>query len=631
MLQFIRSQVAGIFAKVLFFLLIASFAVWGIGDIFTGDRGGQAVIEVDDVRITGVEVEAQYRRARNAMSLPVDLPDGLIDTVIDQVVEGMVEESLFAAEANALGITVSDAMIAARIRETPAFRDQLGNFDPNAFQRALLNANLSEEGFVTILRTEMLRQQLAEAVLAGVRVPSPVTQALYAFRTEKRRAKATLIKTADQKVSAPTPGELDRFYSDRKVDFKAPEYRALTYLVLAPEDLADEIGVGAAAVEEEYQTRLDEFTTRARRTVEQALFDDQATANKVAAKIAEGVAFAAAVKAVTAGATEVLSLGQVVAQDLPESAQAPVFALTAGTVSAPIESAFGWHLFNVLEASEGSVKPLAEVRDQLKRDVQMARALDALFEMANGLEDLLAGGATVEEAARELNLAPSKINAVDAQGGLPVGAGGTAPTLGSQFLATAFQTEVGAQSDLIEDAGNRYFILRVDGVTPAAVQPLAVVKSEVTAAWRAESQRQAAEAIAARVEKAIAGGQDFDAAAAAENLSVTKITEFARTGEGLPSGLPADFAEVVFELTGDALGQSADDAQVAVVQLTGVVPAAPEKNQEAVDALAEQLTGEVARDALELFIAGLRQSRDVSIDRAAIDARIKSPHNDYNP
>ena len=121
------------------------------------------------------------------------------------------------------------------------------------------------------------------------------------------------------------------------------------------------------------------------------------------------------------------------------------------------------------------------------------------------------------------------------------------------------------------------------------------------------------------------------AAAAAENLSVTKVTEFARTGEGLRSGLPADFAEVVFELTGDALGQSADDAQVAVVQLTGVVPAAPEKNQEAVDALAEQLTGEVARDALELFIAGLRQSRDVSIDRAAIDARIKSPHNDYNP
>ena len=102
MLQFIRSQVAGIFAKVLFFLLIASFAVWGIGDIFTGDRGGQAVIEVDDVRITGVEVEAQYRRARNAMSLPADLPDGLIDTVIDQVVEGLVEESLFAAEANAL-------------------------------------------------------------------------------------------------------------------------------------------------------------------------------------------------------------------------------------------------------------------------------------------------------------------------------------------------------------------------------------------------------------------------------------------------------------------------------------------------------------------------------------------------
>ena len=49
MMQFIRSQVAGIFAKLLFLLLIASFAVWGIGDIFTGDRGGQAVIEIDPI------------------------------------------------------------------------------------------------------------------------------------------------------------------------------------------------------------------------------------------------------------------------------------------------------------------------------------------------------------------------------------------------------------------------------------------------------------------------------------------------------------------------------------------------------------------------------------------------------
>ncbi|MGB1007457.1 MAG: peptidyl-prolyl cis-trans isomerase, partial [Thalassobaculaceae bacterium] len=285
----------------------------------------------------------------------------------------------------------------------------------------------------------------------------------------------------------------------------------------------------------------------------------------------------------------------------------------------------------VLEANEGSVKPLAEVRAQLKRDVQMARALDALFELANGMEDLLAGGATVEEAARELNLNPSKIDAIDAQGGLPAGTGGTAPALGGQFLTTAFQTEVGAQSDLIEDDGNRYFILRVDGVTPAAVQPLAAVESEVAAAWRAEAQLKAAEAIAGRIEKAIAGGQNFAAAVTAENLTVTEVAAFTRAGEGLPSGLPAEFAEVVFELKGDAIGQSADDAQVAVVRLTGVVPADPEKDQEAIDALADQLTGEVARDALQLFVAGLRQSREVSIDRAAIDARIKSPHNDYNP
>ena len=48
MLQFIRSKVTSIFIKVLFGILILSFAIWGIGDIFLGNKDGEAVISIGD-------------------------------------------------------------------------------------------------------------------------------------------------------------------------------------------------------------------------------------------------------------------------------------------------------------------------------------------------------------------------------------------------------------------------------------------------------------------------------------------------------------------------------------------------------------------------------------------------------
>ena len=51
MLQFIRSQVTSIFVKILFVLLIVSFAIWGIGDVFFGSPAGKVAVQVGDDEI----------------------------------------------------------------------------------------------------------------------------------------------------------------------------------------------------------------------------------------------------------------------------------------------------------------------------------------------------------------------------------------------------------------------------------------------------------------------------------------------------------------------------------------------------------------------------------------------------
>ena len=49
MLQFIRSKVTSIFIKVLFGILILSFAIWGIGDIFLGEQKAETAISIGEI------------------------------------------------------------------------------------------------------------------------------------------------------------------------------------------------------------------------------------------------------------------------------------------------------------------------------------------------------------------------------------------------------------------------------------------------------------------------------------------------------------------------------------------------------------------------------------------------------
>ena len=460
----------------------------------------------------------------------------------------------------------------------------------------------------------------ADAVIAGVRMPSPLTKALFAYHEERRTAQVVKITTADQNVSTPSDAKLQEFYNARQEEFKSPDYRSVTYLQLKPEDFADEIAVTEVELKETYQDQLDQFTTPPTRTVDQALFDSLENAKAAAKRIAEGGDFENTANDVSGNTTTYLSLGEIIPSDLPEVAQTPVFALALNAVSQPIETAFGWHLFKVTAITAGSVKPLTEVKAQIKREIQMSRALDTLFELANGLEDLLAGGATIEEAASELNLRPQSIAAIDPTGqdstGRPVG------DIDKQFIDTVFATETGTQSALIEDQQNSYFVLRVDGVTPAAVQQLSSVKQAVTEAWTATAKADAARALGEKIIAAVKAGQSLQQVADANNLSVDTLRAFNRQGDALPSGLPGDLPNLAFELTGTQIDQTEDDDSVAVLQLVSVIPANSDKNKDTLEALSANLMAKISRDTLDLYVASLRSNHNVRINRRVIEDSI---------
>ena len=93
MLQAMRSKAAGIVAKVLFSVLVLSFAVWGIGDYAFLRRDDPVAIKVAGIEVKASQVQAEYQqeleRLRRAFGGTIDpefvRQSGLIDRVVERV------------------------------------------------------------------------------------------------------------------------------------------------------------------------------------------------------------------------------------------------------------------------------------------------------------------------------------------------------------------------------------------------------------------------------------------------------------------------------------------------------------------------------------------------------------------
>src|SRR5690606_6926367 len=269
-------------------------------------------------------------------------------------------------------------------------------------------------------------------------------------------------------------------------------------------------------------------------------------------------------------------LGTVHPGDLfPEAVDQAVFALPAPGVTEPVQSPLGWHLLNVSEITPAATIPFEQAQERLRQEIARELAVDALYDLSNRFQDALAGGATLEEAAQQLNLKPVEIAAVDHSGLDKAGAPAEGLPPIPVFLQTVCETAERQVSPLGETPDGGYFALRVDAVEPQRERALDEVRDRVDAAWRAEQARKLALAEAEKLAEQARAGEELAAIAEARNLSVQVSPPFTRGTNRPADRLPASLVEKLFAAAPGAVvvDQMADGAIVA--RLTEIEAADP--------------------------------------------------------
>jgi len=156
------------------------------------------------------------------------------------------------------------------------------------------------------------------------------------------------------------------------------------------------------------------YITPETRSIQQLLAPDEETAAEVNALLEEGTDFAAVAEALDG--VSFTDLGEIPENGMPAGIGGDAFSINEGEVTDPAQSPFGFHLFKVAAITPEVVTPFEEVRDEIREELALVEAEDRLPDFATQLDDELAAGSNVRDAADAIGVRPETLELIDRQG-----------------------------------------------------------------------------------------------------------------------------------------------------------------------------------------------------------------------
>jgi peptidyl-prolyl cis-trans isomerase D len=602
-------------------VLIISFGVWGIGDIFRGfgqstlAKIGSTEISIEQFRQTYTDRLQQISRQ---FGRPLSPDQARAFGVDRQVLQQMVAETTLDEAAHRLGLSQSNEEIMKAITNDPNFKGSNGAFDPVRFAQMIRNFGYSEQRYIAEQRKVSLRRQIAGTLSAGVAAPTTMLDALSRFQNEQRSIEYVKLEAAQAgTIAPPTPEALAKYFDEHKVQFRAPEYRKISFLVMTPEELAKWSTVSDDDARKVFEQRKDKYSTPEKREVSQIVFPNAEDAKAARDRLTGGMSFDDLAKERSLKPSDV-NLGLVTKSEIIDTKVADAaFALPANEISQPIQGTFGVVLVKVGKIEAGTQASYESVAPQLKQEIALDRAKKSVADLHNKMEDERGGGASVIEAAQKLKLTAVTIDAVDRSGRAPDGQPVTTIPKGLDLVSQAFSSDVGVDNDTISYNGG-YVWFDVLGVTPSRERKLDEVRPQVEARWHADQVSEKLRAQATEMVKKLGSGGKLADEATGAGVKVETAAAFKRGAT--VANLPPGVIETAFRTAKDAAAQTegASNTEWIVFRVTDVVDPPLDVASEDTKKLKISLDRNLADELVGEYVMKMEQDVGVNINQAAV-------------
>jgi peptidyl-prolyl cis-trans isomerase D len=601
-------------------VLILSFAVWGIADIFKG-FGQSTLAKVGKTEISTEQFRQIYtdklQQLGRQFGRPLTQEQARAFGLDRQVLQQTIAEAALDEDARRMGLNQSDAEVMRQIYNDPNFKGIGGNFDPARFQATIRQFGYTEQRYLAEQRRVGLRRQIAGTISAGLEPPKLLIDALTRFQNEQRSVDYIKLDAAQAgTIDTPSPETLAAYFDDHKTQFRAPEYRKLSFVVINPEEIGKWSEVSDEDAKKTFEQRRDRIGTPEKREVQQMVFPSAAEAETARSRITSGTSFDDVAKERNLNLADV-DLGMIAKSAIIDPAIADAaFALPSGEVSQPIQGRFGVALVKIGKIEPGAMPTYESVAAQVKKEIAIERARNKVAELHNKMEDERGGGATVVEAAQKLGLTAVTIEAVDRSGRTPDGQPVANIPRGLDVVSQAFNSSVGVDNDPIQFAGG-YAWYEVLGVTPSRERNLDEVRPQVEAKWRDDQISTKLRAKATDMVGKLESGGTLAAEAASIGAKVETATGLRR--DASPPGVPSGVITAAFRTAKDGVGQTpgAGGSEWIVFRVTEISMPSVDVASDEVKKLKETLLRGLTDEQVAQYVSKIESEIGTTINQAA--------------
>ena len=553
-----RKHTKGILVKIMVGLIAVVFIFWGVYAI--REKPGSKIAYVNGDLITGLEYEAQYREMLDALQKQYKeyWSDNLIKVfqLRQRALDNLINKRLISQESHRIGLGVTDDEAANAIFTYPAFQIN-GEFDEGRYKSLLRYNRMEPTDFESTIKSELLGQKIQNFIKCFFPITDMEIMDYYTFQKEKVNIGFVSFNPQDFKGKLEVKQDKkEAYFKENKEKYRIPEKIKIAYLVIDPSNFLDKVTIAEKEISDFYELNQETFKdpkqVKARHILlklspnapESKGAETKEKALSLLKRLKDGEDFAALAKKYSQGpaASKGGDLDYITPGQMVKPFEELAFSLKKGEIGGPVRTQFGWHIIQVDDIKDATMKTFSEVRDQIVTTIKNDIGKEIAHERALTLMDQMPYDINLATYAAQHDLTVKESEYFPKNGPIP-GLGGN-----ERLTKSIYSLEKGEISEIIEHE-NKFYIIQVVDNKASHIPTMSEVTDQLQKDFINHLSLVAAKREAESYLEELKGGADWFELAKDKGLTTDETGFFTRR-EGTPKiGHTPFLSETIFSLS----------------------------------------------------------------------------------
>ena len=616
-----KNSILKIIFGTLLTILIISFGMWGTEDLVGVTQKQSTVATVGKIDVSAQEFYSLYSRQteeiRKLLGSSLDIKKSREFGYVDRALSSLINRALFNNEALQLGLSVSDINVRDKILRDDAFKDDLGQFSELVFRQLISESGYTEDSYVEGTRQDLAREQMVETISTSLIIPNIMKNSLSKYNLEERTVDYLTIKVEEEKFAKPSNEKIRKYYEENKSDFMSKEFRSAETLLLDAKEYAKKSTVTDEEIKLLYEERKELLVEPAQKYLHQIIVDSKSDVESISKKVNFNN-FTSTAKTMANLTEDDIDLGWNTKNDLPDEIIDATFSLKKGEISKPIESSFGWHILKIIDSKERKEVSYEEVKKQFENELLLEKGREAVFDLQDELEDLLASGNTFEEISKILEVKMIVADKIDNEG-IKQNKQVNNEFQDERILRTIFNQKINEEGNIIDiDKDEGLAISLVTDIIKPRQLTLDESKELVRKKLIFDLKLKNAQDKAEKIKNEISNGKSFKDVANKYKLEIKGVKPFTRV---LPdsSELPIPLISKIFDSNlGDINIEKRGNSEIIIAKTAEILNNLSSDEKE-IKEFTKKIKDDLTIDLLAQFSEALRKKYKITINDDVID------------